>query len=393
MPPCISCPRREPEVTQFDYRVHNLSGRTRPPARDIVIIPMFSEFGCETLSILYCLPYLLRTKFAGKFVVILGWAGREYFYRHLADEFWELGPDHQWLRDYARAFHHTSRNLKRFEKEVASKQGKLIDISEITNVAAFPKVSVCPNPKCAGAVEQTIDNQKCKVCNTIWPAVGFFHNLESSRELVRWLPNPRPEAFERVKSFLPPRAVGVNARNRKTYGRNLSIDFYKRLVVNIENLGYSPVWLGEPQSTYPCPFKRLPDFSSSPLSLDLENTLALVSSMEFTVQFYTASSRLAAMVGTPYLLVESPDQLWGVGQEGIRLNLLTKINKRKVIASQFLDARDRQDELLDLVDRGIEEIERGYYGDMIGLVGSDNTARMLMASNSTRIGDFLREKQ
>jgi hypothetical protein len=42
------------------------------------------------------------------------------------------------------------------------------------------------------------------------------------------------------------------------------------------------------------------DFSRLPEARDLELTLAIISQLQFTVQFWTASTRLAAMVGTPF---------------------------------------------------------------------------------------------
>ncbi len=379
---------RQKTIDEFNYRVIKMNPRPRPERKgDILIVPMFSEFGCETMGVLYCLPELLRKRWSGKYIIILAWEGRDYLYRGLADEVWELAEEHQDLRQYCRAFHHNSLSLKRFEKE-AGKNGTLIPIGTVSNVCIFPKMTNCKH--CKSSVFDCKDFQQCGRCGQKYDPVGTFYNLVEAKNNARWLLEPSKEAFERVSSFLPENAVGITARNRKTYERNLSIDFYKRLIFQIEDMGYVPVWLGEKSSIYPCPYKRVLDFSESPLSKNLENTLALVSKMKFTVQAYTASSRLAAMTGTPFVIVESPDQIWGVGQEGIRLNLLSKNEKRKLIACQFLDAKDRPNELLSLIVRGIEEIESDNYSDIIGMVSNKNIALNMKNKNSERIGEILR---
>lgn len=347
---------------------------------------MFSEFGCETLGVIYCLPYLLRTAWAGKYIIVMGWQGREFFYRGIADEFWEMGEENQWLRKYCKAFHHESRNLKRFEKSV-SKFGKVVSIHDVANVFTNQKLKACV--KCGGQV-MSMDGQICVNCGTEYQPAGGYFDPGKARERARWIPMPSEESLNRVREFLPKNAVGIAARNRPTYGRNLPISFYEKLVVLLEDSGYRPVWFGEPASTYPCPFSRLPDFRGHSLSMDIENTLALVSGMEFTIQCYTASSRLAAMVGTPYLIVESPDQIWGVGQEGIRLNLLTKGRARKLVIKQFLDAAADPEGLLNVVDQGIEELVAGDYADL--LPPGDRISRMMQWTNYERIGEFLRHE-
>jgi hypothetical protein len=41
-----------------------------------------------------------------------------------------------------------------------------------------------------------------------------------------------------------------------------------------------------------------------------------MTNLQFTIQFWTASTRLASMMGVPWILFESPDQIAGNGQEG-----------------------------------------------------------------------------
>jgi len=381
--------KKEKVVTDFNYKIIKMTPRPRPERKgDVLIVSMLSEFGCETLGVLYCIPELLKNRWAGKYIIVLSWSGRDYLYKGLADEVWELSDEHQWLKQYCLAFHHVSRNLKRFEQE-AAKEGTLIPVATVSNVCVFPKLQSCP--ACKASMCYNEKNQVCGRCGRQFDPVGLFSDLSQARNKVRWIQEPSKEAFDRVKDFLPPNAVGVTARNRKTYDRNLTIDFYKRLICQIEDMGYNPVWLGEQTSIHKCPYERIPDFSSSPLSKNLENTFALVSKMKFTVQAYTASSRLAALTGTPFLIIESPEQVWGnMGQEGIRLNLMSKTNRRKLIVCQFLDAKANPNELLSLIYRGIEEIEVKDYSDIIGMVSNRRKAMNMKLNSADRIGEFLR---
>jgi alkanesulfonate monooxygenase SsuD/methylene tetrahydromethanopterin reductase-like flavin-dependent oxidoreductase (luciferase family) len=50
-----------------------------------------------------------------------------------------------------------------------------------------------------------------------------------------------------AKQYLKPNSVGIFARGRAMYGRNLSPEFYVNLIKMLEDLGYNPIWLGEKQ--------------------------------------------------------------------------------------------------------------------------------------------------
>ena len=78
---------------------------------------------------------------------------------------------------------------------------------------------------------------------------------------------------------------------------------------------------------------------------DLELTLAIISQLSFTVQFWTASTRFASAMGTPWLLFESPDQICGNGQEGKRIALTSDPNKKKLVVSQFFNVLRKPKEL------------------------------------------------
>jgi hypothetical protein len=80
----------EPMVSDVSFNIFKFNNRPKPiDPKDILIICCFSEFGCETVGVMYCIPRLLQ-KYSGKYVICVGWYGRDYLYRHLADEFWEL---------------------------------------------------------------------------------------------------------------------------------------------------------------------------------------------------------------------------------------------------------------------------------------------------------------
>jgi hypothetical protein len=157
------------------------------------------------------------------------------------------------------------------------------------------------------------------------------------------------------------------------------------LIERLESQGYTPIWLGEKQSTIPCPVEHIVDFSRMPEARNLELTLAIISQLKFTVQFWTASSRLSALMGTPYIIIESPDQLWGQGQEGFRLNLCGS-GPRKIGVSHFLNFLENTDAGLDFVDKCIAELVDENYEVAFGLVNNENTMRDLMNANLERIG-------
>jgi len=108
------------ENIEFNVVKFNIRPKPNDPSQ-ILMISCFSEFGCETLGMMYCLPRLIQAH-PGKYKIVMGWHGRSYFYRHLVDEFWEIKEQHQHLREHCRAFHHASKNLTLVEKK-ASKQG------------------------------------------------------------------------------------------------------------------------------------------------------------------------------------------------------------------------------------------------------------------------------
>jgi hypothetical protein len=71
------------------------------------------------------------------------------------------------------------------------------------------------------------------------------------------------------------------------------------------------------------------------------------------------------MVGVPYILFESPEQIWGTqGQEGLRRKLCD-IGKSKLIACHYADARDNVDKTLDYTMQALSEVEAGNYSNLM----------------------------
>jgi hypothetical protein len=343
----------EPErlLDKLDFKVYKFNIRPRPSHKNhTVVFSCFSEFGSELLGCLYCIPRLLQAQFLGHYVVAMGWKGRAFLYKHLVDEYWELNSEHQWLREYCRAYHHDSRNLRKLEKAVHRQHGRLVDAN------VFSAMTL----------------------------TDLYKDIAVTKKTVVWTPSPGQEAFDRVKKFLKPNSVGVVARFRKCYGRNLQIDFYKRLLDMLREMGYDPIWIGEKGTTYECPCPDITNFRDSPEADDLENTLALISKLQFTVQFWTASTRLAGLMGTPYIIFESPDQIYGKGHEGMRLALCTR-GKRKLVISHFYNVYDDNENGLKLVGKAISEMRQGNWEDIIGLVDVPQVVNDMRAENMVRI--------
>lgn len=362
----------------FDKTI--LSGRRRPDdSRKRMYYSCFSEFGCEILGVLYSVPELIQ-KVPGMYATVMGWHGREYLYRHLADEFWELKPDHMWLREYCRAFHHTSKNLSRLEETLHLKEGIVVDHRYMGQSTYLTRCNTCQN----GWIDQT-GSDCCKICKGNDLHHSLFGNIAEAKKRARRLPPPSREKIEYAATLIGRRSVGVFARGRKTYGRNLPPEFYVKLIRLLEERGYTPIWLGEEATTLPCPVPHILEFSRMPESRDLETTIAIVKQCEFTIQFWTASSRLAGLAGVPYLLVESPSQIWdgtlinSPGQEGYRLELCS-FGPKKIVASNYQNFYDDQEAGLEAVRGAIGDMEVHDYRDVLGPL-ADRGVALAMRKN------------
>lgn len=375
----------EEPLEDVRFNIFRFSSGPRPnDPRRVLVICCFSEFGCETVGAMYCVPRIIR-EHPGKYIIVVGWYGRDYLYRHLADEFWEIKPEHMWLRERSRAFHHESLNLSRVEKSLED-FGIVVPSEYLGRLSISARCNSCGffwNTVYADGRYERKDCLRCSGKNVVWPIMGDVGYWKP--RAVR-IPSPSPSKIEFAKGMLGDNPVGVFARARKCYGRNLQPEFYSGLIGLLERMGYNPVWLGEKESTLPCPESRIIDFSRMPESRDLELTLAMVSGCRFTVQFWTASSRLAGMMGVPYLLFESPDQIWGKGQEGLRRNLCD-FGPRKLSVNHYLSVRADNSAGLKIVDECIREMESGNYDDHIGMVEDKDSVIRMREENKSRVGD------
>lgn len=370
------------EDIKFNIFKFNSSVRPNDPRR-VMIICCFSEFGCETISAMYCIPRII-SEHPGRYVIVVGWYGRDYLYRHLADEFWEIKPEHMWLREKSRAFHHESPNLTALEKS-------LEDFGVVVPSDYLGRIAIAARCKSCGLLWNTVyadgryDRNNCFQCsgeNVIWPILGDVKYWKPRAVRIPF-PSPAKESFAR--NLVGPKPVGIFARGRKCYGRNLQPEFYDSLISMLKGMDYDPVWLGERESILPCPRSDIVDFSVMDDARDLETTLALVRNCHFTVQFWTASSRLSGMMGVPYLLFESPDQIWGRGQEGIRRNLCD-FGPRKLSVNHYLSIYNNNEAGLKIVKQCLEEMISGNYDDHIGMVEDRNSVLKMRSENMARVG-------
>lgn len=371
---------KEEKLAEIDFTVHKFSSRDKPDPSQVLIISCFSEFGCEVVGAMYCISRV-KADNPGMYVIVMGWYGREFLYKHQVDEFWEMKENCQWLRDYSLAFHHKSHNLKRIEQK-AAKFGRVIKADALGRIAVGNQ---CQNPKCRhfwGQVENVTNCPKCKSNQFIG---SLFSDVKKWRGYAQHIPKPSGSKLEAAKKLLGNNPVAIIARNRATYGRNLPPGFYKKLIYLLRHLKYDPIWLGEKQTTLECPVHDVVDFSRMPEARDMELTLAIISQCKFSVQFWTASTRLSAIMGVPYLVFESPDQVYGDGQEAYRLALCTMGNK-KLALCHYLKVLNDQDGALNLVERCINEMEKNDWRDVIGLVDEPEIVAKMRNQNIKRMG-------
>ena len=384
--------KKESEVVleSANFKIHKMNKRPRPAPENTILIATFSEFGCESLGIMYCIPALIQ-EYPSKYKIIVGWYGREFLYRHLCDEYWEITEDYMHLREYANAFHHSSKNLRSIELSLkeygtvfpSEYLGKITIGIKCNNCGLFMN-SVYGNGNTWK--EENGGKNTCPSCNSSDMPLPMLQDVKGWKKRSLPLPSPSEEKINYVKKYLKKPSVGIFARGRKQYGRNLQPEFYINLIKMLEDMGYNPIWLGEKVSVQSCPVDHVLDWSRMKESRDLESTLAIIKNCEFTIQFWTASTRLSGMIGVPYILFESPDQIWGKkGQEGIRRNLCD-LGPRKLAANHFLDVYRNNEEGLSIVKQCIEELNAGNYEDIIGLVGNKKAMWQYKKDNDERIG-------
>lgn len=352
---------KENLLDQVRFYQHKFNNRPKPDKKKILIISCFTEFGCESMALMYCIPRAISHN-PGAYVICVGWYGRAYLYKHLVDEFWEIEESAMFMRDYANAFINTSLNVRRIETALEN-YGMVFKGEKMGYFCVGNRCNICKkhwnseNP-----------DDCCPTCASVNIDRAILANIRYSKKFAVQVPRPSIRMMDLAKTYLKPNSVGIFARGRKLYGRNLDAGFYIKLIKFLQDRGYNPIWLGEKQSTIPCPVEGVLDFSRMPESRNLELTLAIISQLEFTIQFWTASTRLASMVGTPWILFETPDQIVGRGQEGKRIALTTDYDKKKLILSHYFSVVENQDAAFVLIDRALKEISVDNWDDIVGLV-------------------------
>lgn len=340
---------KEMRLANLSFHVSKITSRPEISRRNTVIFPIFSEFGSEILMPVYILPKLMQERYRGKKSIVLTWFGRKFLYSHLVDEVWELDEKHQPLREMCRAFHHNSINLKRCEK-LLEHYGNVVSSNEYGYIA-----------------------------------VGqLYKNIKEFKKSAVWLPEPSLEKINHIKQFIKPNSVGITARNRKCYGRNFKWDFYKSIIDLIKSMGYNPVWMGERQTTLKCEDSSILDFTQMEESNDLEYTFALTKQLKFTLQFFTASTRIASLSSVPQILFESDQQVLssGQGQEMQRLLLTDRSNLLKLVVSHFWNMYDNPEIAVRHVAKAIDEINEGNYSILIGQVDNPDYIKFLIDTDT-----------
>jgi hypothetical protein len=347
---------------EVKFKIFKFNNRTRPKDKNkILIISCFFEFGCESIALMYCIPKIIQ-RHPGSYIIAVGWYGREYLYRHLVDEFWEISEEYQCLREYSDAFASKSKTISKIENKLKD-YGNLFRGFYMGHICLG---NICKD--CKGFFGSEKVDAKCEYCGSQNIIRAPMADIPYYKKFAIQVPRPSIKALNAAKKYLGPNPVGIFARGRVCYGRNLPPEFYVELIELLEKRGYTPIWLGEKQSVLPCPKEHIIDFSRLPESRDLELTLAIVSQLNFTIQFWTASTRLASMMGVPWILFESPDQIIGDGQEGMRIAMTTDPQKKKLVLAHYIKVLEDQKTALSLVEQSIDEMMDDNWEEIVGLV-------------------------
>jgi hypothetical protein len=338
-----------------------------------LIVCCFSEFGCETIGIHYVLPIIKKNN-PNKRIIVVGWVGRSFLYSHLADEFWEIDPSLMWLKDYSRAFHHESKNLKWIERHLKN-FGEVITSTELGNIALIGKCNNCDN---SFGSDRVYTN--CKNCDSSNLELSLFSDAENTRNNYKEISYPRLSKIKKASKIVKENTVALFVRGRNVYGRNLTPEQYYLIVSDLIKSGYNVLWLGEKYTTFD--FKN--DFGDKFYNLcnhpdfnDIEFVLAALTHCKFSLQFWTASTRFSAMVNIPYILVESPDQIVGRGQEGTRIILTTRDeSNKKIIFCNHLNVVENFWDFRGLLKSSIYNfIVNHNFSDVIGMVDNFETVK------------------
>jgi hypothetical protein len=325
----------------------------------------FGEFGCETLIPTFLIPRII-TNFPEYRKIVIGWNNREYFYRDLCDEFWELDSSQMMLKDNSQAFENTS-------IEIASLQKRLNPLGVVLSGTKIGKL--CVKAKCKKCLfEFEIDRGDvyCAKCYSENIEKSLFQGAKQYKKYSAPLPEISSEMKDFANNFVPDNTVALFARNRKTYKRNLSIEFYDKIIDMLISLGYNVLLLGEKVSAHNLSNKKIINFMNHKLAGNLEAAFALVNRCVFSLQFFTASTRISSFLNKPFVLFESVSQIYGVGQEGIRISLATKnYNNKKLVLANFNDVLENMDRSVELTEQAIYELIQQNKADDLFLKPND----------------------
>ena len=309
----------------------------------------FAEFGCESLIPTFLIPRI-NTGFNRYRKIVLGWSGREYFYRNVCDEFWELDEKFMALKNESYAFKNISREIIALNKRL-SNLGIVINGDKMGNL--------CLNCRCQDCSEEFYRDRgdiSCIKCGSNRVIKSLLQGCKEYKKSISPLSPIGDKYVEWANSIIPVKSVALFARNRKTYGRNLPENFYDKIIDLIISMGYNVVLLGEPISSYNIQSPKIINLFNTEYAGNLEAAFAAVNKCDFSIQFYTASTRISSLLDKPFILVESPDQLFGRGQEGRRLSLMTKnYSKKKFIVSNFSDVLDNFDKFFTIFKDAAED--------------------------------------
>lgn len=356
--------KKQKSIDTFVFKKH-LFNKTNK--NKTLFILNFSEFGVETLSCSYSIP-IITNVYADFKIIVVGWPGRDYLYRHLVDEFWELDEKFYYLKDYSNAFLNSSKDIKNLEKKL-SLFGSVITSGFLGNffVANF----------CKNCLNYWTENKKrCDRCDSGEFSRPILETLDKNSAVK--IPPPLDTGLK-----IPHDSVAIFARNRKTYGRNLPKDFYLKLNKSLMSLGYNPIYLGENSTSLN--MTDCIDFSSSPNVKKMEFTLEVLSKVKFSLQLWTASTRLASITNTPYILVESPNQVAYQSQELKRIALTTNFDKKKIIICHYIDFLQNQDQGIELIKAAIVEMQNNNWNHMFGMVKNKEILHSIIKENKLDI--------
>ena len=334
------------------------------------------EFGCELFLPQYFLKKI-RQQHPNHRIVVLTWVGRSFLYKNHVDEIWEIRDEYMWLRETVRAFVHVSKNIKKLESYLKS-SGDVFPSYKFGNMVLENKCVGCKT--IFGSDKKVV----CPACLNSEIEYSMFADLDNAKKEFDPIIYHDDNVDLWSKSNIPQNAVAIFARARKTYGRNLPKSFYLKLIDSLINRGYKPIWFGEKQSSMPCPSDKILDFSSLPESKDLQYTLCSLKRCVFSFQAWTASTRLSQIANIPYILIETPDQIYGKGHEGKRLFLFANdLSKQKIILCNYNKTMQNLDEFLVIIDKSIEQfVKSNDNSDVLGLVDNEEQASLLHQRNN-----------